>query len=304
MEDELESNDWEETEAEDEDEDEDEDEGFYEDEEPGIVGRFLRFLLRIIVVIVLGIGLGAGLFYGTQKLYRDFIATAQENRQRLDQLEKDLTLSDEMIETQMDQLDERLIDLEGRLAVQAETLSALEARVERLRSVQDEHEDEVTELALLPDDVTEVELTILELTQKVEGIEAELTALGIPAHQLQYQLQLVRTMTLITRARVSLIHDNLGLASEDVSAAVELLQAMIEQGTPEEIETIESILKRLELALDDVRKSPVIAADELEIAWKLLIEATEYSAIPTPAVTPELQPTETVPEEDNNGSGS
>jgi uncharacterized coiled-coil protein SlyX len=300
MEEEMESIDWEEA----EDEYEDEDEGVYEyeDEEPGIFQRFLRFLLRIIVIIVLGIGLGAGLFYGTQKLYREFIATAQENRQRLDQLENDLALSDEMIETQMDQLDERLVDLEGRLAVQGESLAALEARVERLRSVQDEHEDEVTELALLPDDVTEVEITILELTQKVEGIEAELAALGVPAHQLQYQLQLVRTMTLITRARVSLIHDNLGLASEDISAAVDLLQAMIEQGTPEEIETIESIFKRLELALDDVRKSPVIAADELEIAWKLLIEATEYTAMPTQTVTPELQPTVTVPEEDDNGS--
>jgi len=300
MEEELESIDWQEA----EDEYEDEDEGVYEDEEPGIVRRFLRFLLRVIVIIVLGIGLGAGLFYGTQKLYRDFIATAQENRQRLDQLENDLALSDEMIETQMDQLDERLVDLEGRLAVQAETLSALEARVERLRSVQDEHGDEVTALALLPDDVTEVEGTILALIQKVEGIEAELTALGIPAHQLQYQLQLVRTMTLLTRARVSLIHDNLGLASEDISAAVALLQAMLEQGTAEEIETIESILKRLELALDDVRQSPVIAADELEIAWKLLIEATEFTPMPTPVVTPELQPTETVPEEDEDGSGS
>jgi uncharacterized coiled-coil protein SlyX len=303
MEEELEGYDWEEDE-EGEAEDEAEDEGVYEyeEEEPGIFRRFLRFLLRIIVVIVLGIGLGAGVFYGTQKLYRDFIATAQENRQRLDQLENDLALSDEKVETRMDQLDERLIDLEGRLAVQAETIAGLEARVERLRSVQDEHEDEVTELALLPDDVTEVEVTILELTQKVEGIEAELTALGVPAHQLQYQLQLVRTMTLLTRARVSLIHDNLGLASEDISAAVDLLQDMIEQGTPEEIETLESILKRLELALDDVRDSPVIAADELEIAWKLLIEATEFSPMPIPTATPELQPTETVPEEDSDAS--
>jgi uncharacterized coiled-coil protein SlyX len=298
MDEELEGYDWEET----EDEENDEDVYEYVDEEPGIIQRFLSFLLRIVVVIVLGIGLGAGVFYGTQKLYRDFIATAQENRQRLDRLENDLALSDDKFATQMDHLDERLVDLEGRLAVQAEALASLDARVERLRSVQDEHEDEVTELALLPDDVTQVEVSILELTQKVEAIESELRALGIPAHQLQYQLQLVRTMSLLTRARVSLIHDNLGLASEDISAAAALLQAMIEQGTPEEIETLESILKRLELALDDVRDSPVIAADELEIAWKLLIEATEYSPMPTPAVTPEAQPTDTMLEEDNDAS--
>lgn len=303
MEEEMESNDWEEDkEAYQEDAYEDEDAYELEEERPSIIRRFFGFLLRIIVVIVLGIGLGAGVFYGSQKLYRDFIATAQENRERLDQLENDMVLSDEMIETQVDQLEERLVELEGRLAVQAEDLAALEARVESLRNLQDEQGDEVSALALLPDDVTGIEVMILDLAEKVEAIEAELSALSIPAHQLQYQLQLVRTMTLLTRARVSLIHDNLGLASEDISAATEVLNAMIEQGTPEEVEAYESILKRLELALDDIRTSPVIAADELEIAWKLLIEATDLSEMTIPTVTPELQPTVTVSEEDGNGS--
>ncbi len=296
MEEELENPEWE------EDEDEYEDEDVDEEGEPSVFRRFLGFLLRIIVILILGIGLGAGAYFGIPKLYRDFIAPVQENSQRLDQLEQDLTASNEMIETQMDQLKERLVDLEGRLAVQAEDLAALEARVERLRSVQDEHEDEVSELALLPDDVSEVELTILGLADRVDEIEAELAVLGIPAHQLQYQLHLVRTMALLTRARVSLIHDNLGLASEDISAASEVINAMIEQGTPEEIDTLESILKRLDLALDDVRQSPVIAADELEIAWKLLIEATQYSVMPTAIVTPSPQPTESTPEEDVDGS--
>lgn len=303
MEEEMESHDWEEDkEAYQEDAYEDEDAYEIEEEKPSIIRRFFGFLLRIIVVIVLGIGLGAGVFYGSQKLYRDFIATAQENRERLDQLENDLVLSDEMIETQVDQLEERLVELEGRLAVQAEDLAALEARVESLRNLQDEQGDEVSALALLPDDVTGIEVMILDLAEKVEAIEAELSALGIPAHRLQYQLQLVRTMTLLTRARVSLIHDNLGLASEDISAATEVLNTMIEQGTPEEVEAYESILKRLELALDDIRTSPVIAADELEIAWKLLIEATDLSEMTIPTVTPESQPTETVSEEDGNGS--
>ncbi len=296
MEEEFESPEWEEVEDEDEYEDVD------EESEPSVFQRFLGFLLRIIVVLILGIGLGAGAYYGIPKLYRDFIAPVQENSQRLDQMEQNLTSSNEMVETQMDQLEERLVDLEGRLAIQAEDLAALEARVERLRSVQDEHADEVSELALLPGDVSEVELTILGLADRVDELEAELAALGIPAHQLHYQLQLVRTMSLLTRARVSLIHDNLGLASEDISAAAAVLNAMIEQGTPEEIDTLESIVKRLDLALDDVRQSPVIAADELEIAWKLLIEATDYSVMPTATVTPTSQPTESVPEEDVDGS--
>lgn len=302
MEEELESNDWEEEkEVYHEDAYEDDDAYEFEEERPSIFRRFLGFLLRIVVVIVVGIGLGAGVFYGSQKLYRDFIATAQENRQRLDQLENDLSLSDEMIEAQVDQLEERLVELEGRLAVQAEDLAALEARTESIRVIQDAQEDDVSELAFLPDDITDLEGTILQLVNKINAIDAELTARGLPADQLQFQLQLVRAMTLCARARVSLIHDNLGLASEDISAATEVLNAIIEQGAPEEVDTYESILKRLELAIDDIRTSPVIAADELEIAWKLLIEATDLTKMITPTVTPESQPTENVSEEDGNG---
>ena len=74
---------------------------------------------------------------------------------------------------------------------------------------------------------------------------------------------------------------------------------MIDQATAEEVEILTPILKRLELAIDDIQHSPVIAADELEIAWKLLIEATEFTVtIPTP----EIQPTETTLEEESDGS--
>jgi hypothetical protein len=304
MEEELESMEWEEDENAFEENAYEDDEYDYENDEPGIIQRIFRFLLRIFVVIVLGIGLGAGLFYGSQKLYRDFIAVAQENRARLDQIENDLALSDEMVETQMDQLEERLVELEGRLAVQAEEIAAFEARVESMRSLQDAQGDEVSELAFLPDDITDLEGTILQIVSKVNAIDAELTARGLPADQLQFQLQLVRTMAILTRARVSLIHDNMGLASQDISAAVEVLNDMLERGTQEQIETIEPILNRLELALEDVTKSPIIAADELEIAWKLLTEATDYYDIPlpTPTPTPEAEPTETAPEEDSNGA--
>jgi len=39
-------------------------------------------------------------------------------------------------------------------------------------------------------------------------------------------------------------------------------------------EELVQIIERLDLALVDVRTSPIVAADELEIAWKLLVEAT------------------------------
>jgi hypothetical protein len=40
-------------------------------------------------------------------------------------------------------------------------------------------------------------------------------------------------------------------------------------------ELLEQIVERLNLALADVRTFPVVATDELEVAWKLMLEVTE-----------------------------
>jgi len=229
-------------------------------------------------------------------LYRDFIAPVQENQQHIAQIEDDIASAGEMVDTKMAQIGDRLVELEGRLAVQAEDLAALEALVESLRDDQSKQEDEVARLEVLPEGLSDLEVTVLEMAAKLEAIEADLAEIGIPANRLQYQLHLVRVMTLLTRARVSLVQDNLGLASEDIQAASEMISAMVERGTETEIEILTPILNRLEMAYNDIRISPVIAADELEIAWKLLVEATEFSETP---VAPEVQPTENAQEESN-----
>ena len=123
----------------------------WEEEELSGFQRFLRLVLRIVVLLILGIGIAVGAWYGLPKLYRDFIAPVQENQQRLDQLEASLETSGEMIDTQIAQVGDRLVELEGRLAVQAEEIAALQALVDGLRAVQLEQEDEVALLEILPE---------------------------------------------------------------------------------------------------------------------------------------------------------
>jgi predicted alternative tryptophan synthase beta-subunit len=80
-------------------------------------------------------------------------------------------------------------------------------------------------------------------------------------------------MTMITKARLWLIQDNLGQAAEEISAVRELLaNSVVDMNVVDE--ELVQIIERLDLALVDVRTSPIVAADELEIAWKLLVEAT------------------------------
>ena len=61
-----------------------------------------------------------------------------------------------------------------------------------------------------------------------------------------------------------------------------------------EDEVLEQIVERLDLALMDIRTTPIVAADELEIAWKLLVEVTK------PASSLSIPSGEILNEEDND----
>jgi hypothetical protein len=90
------------------------------------------------------------------------------------------------------------------------------------------------------------------------------------------------------------VQDNLGLAAQDIEVARSVLAAV--QSTPSAAnEIVPLVVERLDLALVDVRVAPIVAADELEIAWKLLLTATEPltpEAIPVVEITPTEAPDE------------
>ncbi|NIS82385.1 MAG: hypothetical protein GTO14_19755 [Anaerolineales bacterium] len=244
------------------------------EQEPTGCQRVSALLLRFLVVITLGVVLGAGAYYGVPRLYRDFIAPTQENQQRIADLETTLTREKETVGKQISQVGDRLADIEGRLAKQGEDLAGVQAVVEGLRNVQLEHADEISGLETMADSLAGLETDFKEMEDRLGELEVSLSELEIPAGRIGQQLQLIRAMTLLARARVSLLQDNLGLAAADIEAASDVLAEMIDAGTEEDSSILSPILTRLELALEDIRVSPVIAADDLEIAWKLLVEAT------------------------------
>ena len=245
-------------------------------ESQGIGDGFRRafwWMIRLLVVIILGIGVGAGVYYGIPALYRGVIEPTRRNTQHIVDLEEAIAQMQNASQVQLEQSNDRLAEVEGKLAQQAEDLATVQAEMAALEGEQSDLVAEIDVLGRLADQVKDLAIELEETVARVEGVEIILETSGVPAQQLEYRIQLIRAMTILTRARLWLVQDNLGMASEDIEDARAVLLDSLSDATNEDIETLEPIVRRLDLALDDIRVSPSVAADELEIAWKLLGEA-------------------------------
>ena len=246
--------------------------------------RVMRFLLRFLIVVLLGGVFGVAIYIGVPTLYRSAIEPMQVNAQRIAELEEALNQVQTTSDRQVEQVGSRLVEIEGRLAEHGETLAAMEAELEVVQTSLEDQFDRVSRLRILVDRVEDLTSDMDEMVTRVETLEAALAAVELPAASIGRQMQLIRAMTLLTKARLWLVQDNLGLAAEEITTARNLLEEVIEAERDGEDEVLEQIVERLDFALMDIRTTPIVAADELEIAWKLLIEVTEpasYLTIPS-----------------------
>jgi chromosome segregation ATPase len=240
--------------------------------------RAFWWVIRLLVVIIFGIGVGAGVYYGIPALYRGLIEPTRQNTKRISDLEGALAQEQEVSRKQIEWSDDRLAVVEGKLAQQVEDLATLQAEMATLVEEQADLRAEIGILGRLADQMESLAIEMEETVARVDGVETVLETSGVPAQQLEHRIQLIRAMTILTRARLWLVQDNLGTAADDIEDAKAVLLDAIRDATDEEIEELEPIVRRLDLALDDIRVSPSVAADELEIAWKLLSEAATQPA--------------------------
>jgi hypothetical protein len=221
--------------------------------------RALKVFLRLLVAIMVGLAIGLGLYFGGVTLYRIAVGPGPSYEQQLQdyqeevaQLRLDLAERDLENNDQQSELERLINDGADEIAAQSEAI-----------------DEQMTVLA--------VELTVI--TDRLDTLEVSLSEVGQPVDEMQGQLQLIRAMTLLSRAQFWLSEDNLGQASEDVTSARVMIFALAEKWRGEEkfgdsVTVLDEIVSRLDIALEDIRTQPSIAEDEIEIAWKLLIVVT------------------------------
>ena len=245
---------------------------------PGIAGRIARFLLRMLVVVVLGMALGAGLFYGMIDLYRNTIEPLSTVDGRLTELEAKLELQNETNKAQVRALQARAAELEGSVIISGETISELDAQLGALQLEVDRQNDQITAFTLITDRLANLTQTIDGLSDRVDILEGVLASDDLPTQRILRDLQLLRAMTLLTRARVSLNQVNLGLAQGDMLAARDILATVQPQAgetlIPADAPSLQAALEHLDGALASVLGNQAVAEEELEICWQYLITIT------------------------------
>lgn len=242
---------------------------------PSAGWRVLRWIFRMLVVVLFGIALGTGIYYGVRSFYRDAIEPLQTLDQRMRDMEASVAqLSDALREERSSTADERS-ELQVRTASQAEELASITAQIARLENQIEEQEDVLDEIGQLREELNQIETDLTLTGEQLEELQNQVAAGDLPVERVEQNLQLMRVMNLMTRSRLWIEQDNFGLADDDLQVALEIVQILVEgEASAQDPDPLQQISDHLTLALEVVRSNPGLAEEELEIAWKLLIEAT------------------------------
>ena len=241
-------------------------------EKPGspFLVKFFRILLRFLLVLIVGTGLGVLVYYGVPSLYRDFIQPVRLNTQQIADLEDQLALQKEGFREQLDDVQSRLAEAEGRLTVHNEQIAELQAQqastLENLTAM----DEEIQALDQLRDDLADLAQGLADAEAESGRLEESFVARQIPLEAFSRDLETLRAMELITHARLWITQLNFGRAAEDLERAQAALEWVQEQADEVEQEVLQNALERLGRAMTDLEKRPTIASDDLESIWELL----------------------------------
>jgi hypothetical protein len=236
------------------------------------VGRFIRFLLRVVTLLIILAIISVALYFVLPLFYETFVLPVERNTAQVKELQ-----------SRHEQTEQELADLQTKLGT--------------VETMQNGHDGSLTELDQRVSDIeTEINARTQSLTA-LEDMQSELQAQNeANSAELERQINVLKAMELMSRARLSMYQSNFGLARQDVQIARDLL-GTVQPDAPESLaDDLDEVIRRLDLTLSNLPDFPVAASDDLDIAWQILLsglpQATPtLSTTPTPAGTPSSTPT-------------
>jgi len=120
--------------------------------------------------------------------------------------------------------------------------------------------------------------------------------------ELKREIMLTRAIETLARARLYLSQSNFGMAKQDVQSTRDILAQLASDAPAHQTDALKQIVARLDLALGNLPAFPVIAVDDIDVAWQLMMMETpeikaSATATPTPTIsttfafTPTMSPT-------------
>jgi len=210
--------------------------------------RILVFLLKLGLFLLLLAALAAGAYFGWPIIDHQYVLPVQNHTAQL-----------AILETQAQQDREQLSALQTRVpllatgqAQQATTLTEQASNLQQLKAVLESQNRSLADLQ-----ATQTGLRA--------GDETRLT-------QIEHEVVLLKSMELLSRARLFLYQSNFGLAKQDVQAARELLASLLTSSSQPADTDLAEVVQRLDLTLSRLPDFPVPASGDLDIAWQILLQ--------------------------------
>jgi hypothetical protein len=235
--------------------------------------NFLRFLLILFIIFAVLAGIGAAIYFGLPYLNEKYVVPVEQNTALISQLATEQRGDVQNLKTQISDLQRQSADLQKQVA-------AAELRAADLEKSLAAHTETLTKLEKMQ--------SVLD-----QAAAKQRDSLLV---ELKHQVMLTRAIEILSRGRLYLSQSNFGMAKVDVQSARNLLAALKADVPDYQVKTLDTVLARLDLALGNLPDFPVIAVDDVEIAWNLLIaglpeSAEAAAATPQPISTPTLTPT-------------
>jgi len=267
---------------------------------------FFRALLVLLVIAILATVVGVVIYYGVPALYNRYVQPIQTDVSTLQMSQADQEQAVQQLSSRIEDLSSRINTLEIQsdsdkqaiTELQSQLDGAVSTQAESLKPVQDAQATATSRLDDLDQAISDLEDKLTSVNQDVQaiatavdknqeqltGLEDKLQVEGTPLETIHNELQMVKAMELLTRSRLLLVSNNLGLAQDDLQAASNLLSELQASLPEDQRGNLGEIIDRLNKASSNLPERPVLAADDLEIAWQLLL-----IGLPAESQTPTAQ---------------
>ena len=266
--------------------------------------NLLWFVFRLLLVVVVIAALGLAIYLGGPILIEEYLLkdvrvnsssieaiqtqAANSNDQlserlgdfqgRIDSLE----LNQDDLSQMISEFEAQLAAIETELTYQEDNLNTLETQVVIIENLEAPISVLLTRVPAINSDLEEVQTKIddqfAEVVATLEENQAEIDTLNAQLEakdsldHLRNEIKMLKVMELITRARVSIGQENIGLVRDDLQAAIDILLDLRPEVTARQALYLDDISQRLSFAIENISESPDLVDEDLEVAWQMLLQ--------------------------------
>jgi len=283
--------------------------------------RFIIFLFRVLLTLVILGAIGTAIYLGAPVVINDYLLKdVKINSEKIQDIDTELEANTTFLNQRLADLQTRIETLEIQSDTDKQTIDELKAQLADAEVIIQDQSGSISNLESLSSSLDELGDALASLEDKIslqeqylEDMGGELTTLSqsIGGNQLELEelkaqleaqakigtlrqeLELLKVMELITRARVSIGQENTGLARDDLQAAQDLLAILSAELPAYQAQYLADIAQRLALASENLTNAANLVDEDLEVAWQLLLQRLPGEPVatePTPTPTPTTQP--------------